>query len=171
LLDRLGPDASVLHDDKRLSEAGGLVERLTSNRVGRSGNREKTTFFISYPRSRPQEADFVETILRRRRFEVYRDERDFSPGKSLPGEIRENICRANVFIAVWSREYACSPWCFDELQLALERNKANATRLWLLCVDETRIVPPAARDLVNYPSRTRDELEGHLVRLVDLIQP
>jgi hypothetical protein len=97
---------------------------------------------------------------------VYRDERDFGAGRSLPGEITESIHRANVFVAIWCREYACSPWCFDELELAIKRGKT----LWLLCVDETRIAPPAARNLISYPARNREELERHILTLLEQIR-
>jgi hypothetical protein len=168
LQDHLGDAVSAVHDSDRVDEAVTLVEQLTAPAVPKPRlGTPATTFFISYPRSRPEEADFVETVLRRRRFEVYRDERDFGAGKSLPGEISETICRADVFIAVWCREYACSPWCFDELQLALERKKAGGMALWLLCVDDTRIVHPEARPLVSHSSTNRDELERNLLMLLE----
>jgi hypothetical protein len=170
LQDRLGSGVSARLDATSAGDAVLLLEQLTAERVTQATSGAGITFFISYPRTRPQEADFVEMVLRRRNFEVYRDERDFGAGRPLPGEIRENIHRATVFIAIWCREYACSPWCFDELQLALDRSEAGATTLWLLCVDDTRIVPPGARNLVSYPSKDREELERHLLILLDRVQ-
>jgi hypothetical protein len=105
--------------------------------------------------------------LRRRNLTVFRDERDFGAGRPIPSEITEFIHRADVFVTIWCREYACSPWCFDELVLALERHAAGALTLWLLCVDDTRIVPPGARDLTNYPARNREELERHILTLLE----
>jgi hypothetical protein len=57
------------------------------------------------------------------------------------------------------------------LQLALERHKANGLALWLMCVDDTRMVHPSARSLVSYPSRTREELERHLLTLLERVNP
>jgi TIR domain len=124
-------------------------------------------FFISYPRSRPWEADFVEMTLRRRNLSVFRDERDFGPGKSIPREISEKIYESDVFVAIYCTEYACSPWCFDELDLALSWQATGGPELWLLLVDEARIVHPAARELTNYPARSRVELEGQILRLIE----
>jgi hypothetical protein len=59
-----------------------------------------------------------------------------------------------------------APWCFDELELAVKRGKT----LWLLCVDDTRIVPPAARNLISYPARSREELERHVLTLLEQIK-
>jgi len=53
------------------------------------------------------------------------------------------------------------------LELALDRHQAGAIALWILCVDETRVVPRRARDLVFYRVRSREELEGQVVRLLD----
>jgi len=41
-------------------------------------------FFISYPRTRPAEADYVETVLRRQNMLVFRDETDFSARHEIP---------------------------------------------------------------------------------------
>src|SRR5262245_30754502 len=41
-------------------------------------------------------------------------------------DVVDNIHRVTLFIAIWCREYACSPWCHDELELALDRHKSNA---------------------------------------------
>jgi hypothetical protein len=88
--------------------------------------------FISYARCRPEEADLTERTLRRRGFEVFRDEHDFKAGALLLGEVEEHVARCHVFVALWSRDYACSPWCYDELAVALVRAKAGTMQLWLL---------------------------------------
>jgi hypothetical protein len=128
---------------------------------------DKPKFFISYPRARPEEADFVEMVLRRRDYVVYRDERDFGPGQILQGEIDGYIHQATVFIALWCQEYACSPWCFDELELALELQQAKGLEVWLLCLDDTRVVPKNARSIVGYSANSRTELEGQVISLLD----
>jgi hypothetical protein len=166
LEDVLQERITALHNVERIGETSALLERPASSQLVRSVQQAPLRFFLSYSKCRPQEADFVEITLRRRNFEVYRDERDFGAGRSLPGEITESIHRANVFVAIWCREYACSAWCFDELELAIKRGKT----LWLLCVDETRIVPPAARNLISYPARNREELERHILTLLEQIR-
>jgi hypothetical protein len=167
LEDRFGDRITALNDLSRISEVVRLAEMAAMGKSARPKRDTPPTFFISYARSRPQEADFVEMLLRRRSFIVLRDEKNFGAGHSIPGEIRENIHGADVFVAIWCREYACSPWCYDELDLALERKTAGVLSWWILCVDDTRIVPPLARDLVTYPVRSREELEGLIARLLD----
>lgn len=91
-------------------------------------------------------------ILRRRQFDVYRDERDFGAGSDLPHKISAHIDRSDVFVAIWCKEYACSPWCHDKFAHALQLRGEGRIELWILCADNTRIVPPGARTLVNYPA-------------------
>lgn len=120
--------------------------------------------FISYARDNPGWADQIELILRRRGISLFRDESDFKAGSNIPIKIQEEIFKADTFIAVWCKDYACSPWCMDEMEMALDR--IDSINLWIICVDETRIVPKRARDLLNYPVHNREELEGILLKLL-----
>lgn len=120
--------------------------------------------FISYARDNPGWADQIELILRRRGISLFRDESDFKAGSNIPIKIQEEIFKADTFIAVWCKDYACSPWCMDEIEMALDR--IDSINLWIICVDKTRIVPKRARDLLNYPVHNREELEGILLKLL-----
>lgn len=171
LADRLGQAIDILQEPDRVSEFIHLSENLVdTGSVTPKVQGHRPRFFISYPRARPADADYVETILRRRNMPVFRDETDFGAGHEIPSKIREAIYSADVFVAIWCREYACSPWCFDELELALERHTQKLIELWILCVDETRIVPRRARDLVYYQIKSRDELEGRVVLLLNRLE-
>ncbi|TCL18658.1 TIR domain-containing protein [Azotobacter chroococcum] len=161
--DFLSTDIAILKYSTEVHNISRILERFANT----NNLRSTAKFFISYARSRPQEADYIETILRRRNHVVYRDEHDFQPSADIPSEILRNIKEASVFIAVWCNEYACSPWCYDELMLALERLNAKQADLWLICVDDTRIVPKDARSINYYRVNSRSELEGQILRLLD----
>jgi hypothetical protein len=167
LEDLLGSKVAALHDSSYSAEIVDLLVAASSEGATSSRVPTPLKFFISYPRARPCEADFLETALRRRQYDVFRDENDFAPGTPITGAIEAAIYSANVFIAIWSNEYACSDWCFDELSLALQRQEAGKLKVWILCVDNTRIIPPGARNLINYPARSREELERHLMVLLE----
>jgi hypothetical protein len=170
LRDRLGKNVRYLGDVKYTNRVVGLLQKLADDSFARSKRTTPIRVFVSYPRSRPQEADFVEMTLLRREFIVFRDESEFGPGQPLPGEIIEHIHEADVFVAIWCQEYACSPWCFDQLEFALKRSSSGGLILWLLCVDGTRVVPPAARLLTNYPARSRVELGGQILQLIERLR-
>lgn len=168
LEDRLGPRVLELQREDGVSHVPELLATLTQA-LGSPARprRENLGFFISYARARQGEADYVETLLRRRNLRVFRDESDFGAGHAIPVAIQEAIFEANVFVALWSSEYACSPWCFDEMDLALDRQADGRLELWILRVDETRIVPKRARDLMFYDAPNRAALEA---RIMDLLE-
>ncbi|MDF1738663.1 MAG: toll/interleukin-1 receptor domain-containing protein [Verrucomicrobiales bacterium] len=166
LQDVIPDDIAKLRDPASIIEVPSILEALLSGRP----TDEERSFFISYARARPNEADYVETLLRRRNHTVYRDEEHFEPSSDTQTEIIKNIKRANVFVALWCKEYACSPWCFDELEMALERKEKGLAELWIFCVDETRIVPRAARDLNYYPATSRESLEGKILFLLNKLE-
>lgn len=167
LEDRLGKDYLLLQNEDKVEEIIEKSEKMTRLQSSSFMTKDPPKFFISYPRARPQDADYIETILRRRHMQVFRDESDFGAGHAIPIEITEAIHSANIFIAVWCTEYACSPWCFDEFELALDRYEAGKLKLWIFCTDNTRIVPSRARNLVNYPVRTREDIEGYILHLLE----
>ena len=162
LKDQLAEGLSVLAE---IDFAPRLNEIMDSILIGK-GPKGQGTFFISYARARPSEADYVETLLRRRNFTVFRDEKDFEPAADTQADIIKNIKKADVFIAIWCKEYACSPWCADELEMAINRHADEKTALWIFCVDDTRIVPKQARSLNYYRVKSREELEGKLLELL-----
>lgn len=167
LEDRLGPKYVVLQDENSIRRALELSETRFKPKSVRSSTSNPLNFFISYPRARPSEADYIETLLRRRNIQVFRDESDFGAGYDIPTQIKEAVYAADVFIAVYCTEYACSPWCYDELELALDRHDSGKLKLWIIRIDDTRVVPSRARTLLNYYVRTREEIEGRILNLLE----
>lgn len=171
LRDMLGSGFDELSGPREPTSYRVLLEGLV-DRASIGGHRdEDRNFFISYARERPAEADLVEMTLRRRNRAVYRDEHAFEPGSGLLAAIAEGIHAVDVFLALWCREYACSPWCNDELEAALDRAAHGALRVVILDLDGTRIVPRRARGLIAHPSRSRPEIEALLLRLVEARPP
>lgn len=142
---------------------------LDSNK--KNGERTNLTdrpkkIFISYARENAEWADMTEIFLRRRGINLFRDESDFRPGQQVQKHIFNELHTSDVVIALWCKEYACSPWCFDEIEEAL--NLLDKLELWIICVDDTRIVPTRARSLHHYKVNSRQELEGQLTQLLEL---
>ncbi|MED2794119.1 toll/interleukin-1 receptor domain-containing protein [Bacillus wiedmannii] len=167
LADKFGDNYVFFQDETKIAESIKLGEVSISYNSTTEKSLNSPNFFISYPRARPGEADYIETLIRRRNFQVFRDESDFGAGYAIPKQIEEAIYAADIFIAVWCAEYACSPWCFDELELALDRCETGKLKLWIICTDETRIVPVRARNLINYTVSTRDDIEGRILKLLE----
>lgn len=74
--------------------------------------------FLSYPRSRQAQADFVANVLKGQRLDPWYDKTHLAPGDDLPGEIVEGISSAECFVPLLCPEYVASKWCRKELELA-----------------------------------------------------
>lgn len=167
LEDKLGRDFIKLQNKDVEDSLESMIEAVTVGVDSALDKPSNEKVFISYPRARQAEADHVETLLRRRNISVFRDENDFGAGHSVVERIREALFESSVFVALWSAEYACSPWCFDEFELALDRNSKKKMDLWIIRTDETRIVPTRARSLIYHTALTRLDLENRIIALID----
>ena len=103
--------------------------------------------FLSYPWKQQEIADHVEAILLRDRgFRVFRDVDEIKSGNRIPNRIRDEIASCDVFLALWSADYAASSYCYDELHMAAAFDKqAGGSRLHVLRLDDTRPVWPVLR--------------------------
>jgi hypothetical protein len=162
--DRLGSSLDLLLVEDGAEQAG----RLCASIAARAKVVCNPKFFLSYAKARPAEADFLEAILRRRNYTVFRDDAEFAAGTPVQSQIVGFIDQSDVFIAVWCQEYACSPWCYDELDYALVRERRGSLSIWLAPVDSTRIVPPGARDKLRFDIySSREQLEGRLLKEIE----
>ncbi len=171
LEDQLRDNTSILHDPDQIDKIMTVVEMLASSSRAPRKRDKPPVFFISYPRARPQDADFVEvTLLREGYKDVFRDEKDFGAGKVIQEEITDHIHRASIFILMWCQEYACSPWCYDEMEIAIKRHAARDLDIWLFLTDDTRVVPKPLREISNCPAKTRADLERWLLVLIGQLE-
>lgn len=154
--------------NERINELGS--KEVNSSIVSEIGKfrriSKKRKIFVSYAQKRPYEADYIEILLRRRNVEFFRDENEFGAGENIMEEIKSNLYKSNTFIAVYCSEYACSPWCFYELELALDLKEKGLMDIWIIRVDDTRIISKRARDLNAYFVKNRKELEGKILELL-----
>lgn len=154
-------------DFEKLLEEKDFIDIVFEPKTIRNSTSTLPNFFISYPHIRPFEADYIETLLRRRNIQVFRDESDLGVGYDITTQIKKAMYAADVFIAVYCTEYVCSPWCCDELELALDLYGSGKLKLWIICIDDTRVVQKRARNLINFHVRTRDEIEGCILNLLE----
>jgi hypothetical protein len=52
------------------------------------------------------------------------------------------------------------------MELALDRHEEGKLELWILRVDDTRIVPKRARELLFYDASSRVDVEGRMLQLL-----
>jgi len=131
--------------------------------------------FLSYPWKRAQDADYVEVLLRRYpRITLFRDEEDIRSGEPISERIRNQLDACDVFLALWCAEYAASPHCYYEWQIAGNR---PGCRVHILRLDETRPVWPALRKPRSHEwknkwavATTRESVAACLRELVESLE-
>ncbi|KOM24860.1 hypothetical protein LR48_Vigan2284s000100 [Vigna angularis] len=107
--------------------------------MGKHGEEEeyfRYDVFISF-----RGEDIRHTVLRqlreglgRRGILSFHDDRDMRIGTGLSLALREAIAESNVFIVVFSENYASSTWCLDELVKIIQRTHMNSKQIFFLPV-------------------------------------
>jgi hypothetical protein len=84
--------------------------------------------------------------------------------------IEDAVRGSDLFIVLWSRSYAASRYCYDEIALALRRHRAGELQLWIINLDGSDVVPPGARGLPSLQARTPEDVVS-VVRdlLIDVV--
>lgn len=164
---------------EQLSDPEKLEYSLPRLIEGSKGVKNENDFriFLSYSWRRPELADVVEAIIRRRTtVSVFRDERDIKQGEKIDEivecEIKE---KCHIFISLWCIEYIESPYCYDEIMMWLTHRRKED--LFLLRFDSTRPVWPELRQEKNnrlefnalWPNvgESREKLELALNKIIE----
>jgi hypothetical protein len=95
-----------------------------------------------------------------RRFSGKRDlspfigETEIREQRMVQPSIEDALLKSDVCIVLWSKASAASIWCYDELELTLDRESAGDMKIWLFNLDASDVVPRAARRLPQAVVRT-----------------
>ncbi|KAM7476912.1 hypothetical protein LguiB_024155 [Lonicera macranthoides] len=87
--------------------------------------------FLSFRGSDTRKAftDHLYTALVRASIQTFRDECDLEKGENIKSELYKAIEESRIAIIVFSKEYASSEWCLDELVRILERKKTTGLKV------------------------------------------
>jgi hypothetical protein len=155
-------DTSILGQEDGVSKVIEITNRLIINSVTSDyvNISEPRTFFISHSKEDLTVAKELSKYLKQANFDVIRGEEAIRTGKMVQASIEETILRSDICIILWSRHYALSPWCYDELTLSINRRDANQLGIWLFNLDDSPIVPKEARKLKVITAKTITEVIG-----------
>jgi hypothetical protein len=133
-----------------------IANRLVVGRVARSfgASRDSQAFFVSYARKDVSYADATTSILRSRGLEVLTGDGQARDDQMIPASIEQSLLKSDVCVVLWSRSYALSPWCYDELEIAADRSARGQMRIWLFNLDDSPVVPRRARGIAMISVRS-----------------
>ncbi|KAM5554557.1 hypothetical protein ABKV19_022780 [Rosa sericea] len=69
--------------------------------------------------------DHLYTALANARFRTFRDDPELKKGKNIKQELENAIRESQGSVIVFSKDYASSKWCLDELVIILERKRTS----------------------------------------------
>lgn len=163
-----GFDASVLTQADGVGHAVEIASRLAVDRMKRmaSAGEKPKTVFMSVARQDAEMARVLGEILEGQGIQPVVGDHEIRSDQMIPASIEQALLGSDVCAIFWSRHYAQSPWCFDELSLAVEQQAYGAINVWLFNLDDSAIVPKQARKLPAILVRNAKALENAVAQLL-----
>ncbi|MES5821139.1 TIR domain-containing protein [Streptomyces sp. RG80] len=123
--------------------------------------------FISRARPDAHFAQALETYLSGAGISALIGEKELRPDRMVNPTIEDAVLSADLFIVLWSRSYALSRFCYDEIELALRRHEVGELQLWIINLDGSDIVPTEARALPQALAKTPHALVALVRELLE----
>lgn len=166
-----GVDHLKLKDKNAAGEAMRIAGHLATARMrgtARGYAWPPRRVFVSRASKNAQFSHALRGYLSGIGLEVLLGDENMPPERTIESAIDDAVRRCDLFIVLWSRDYAASPYCYDEIDLALHRHRVGELQIWIVNLDGSDIVPPGARDIPQTVART----PGALVAVMrDLFEP
>jgi hypothetical protein len=161
-------DASIMTKDDGIEQTIDIANRLLVERVTRTfgGAKKPRTVFISFTHQDSAMANVLASSLRNRGIEALIGDDEMRSDQMIPASIEQALLKSDVCAVLWSRHYAQSPWCFDELSLAMNQQSYGRMKLWLFNLDDSAIVPTQARKLPAISVRSPEAVQRVVAELV-----
>ncbi|MEV0633658.1 TIR domain-containing protein [Streptomyces sp. NPDC050619] len=151
-----GLDHRRLMDKDGVAEAMKIADHLVTARMRDVHNYTwpPSRVFISRARPDAEFAGALHAYLSGVGITALIGERELRPDRMVAPTIDDAVLSADLFIALWSKSFAVSRFCYDEIELALRRHEVGELQLWIINLDGSDIVPPAARRLPQTVARS-----------------
>ncbi|MBL1105011.1 TIR domain-containing protein [Streptomyces sp. 5-8] len=168
-----GLDHRRLMDRDAVADAMKIADELVTARLRPPHNYRwpPRRVFISRARPDAQFAKALESCLSGAGVTTLIGERELRPDRMVNPTIEDAVLSADLFVVLWSRSYALSRFCYDEIELALRRHEVGELQLWIVNLDGSDIVPPAARALPQAVARTPHTLVALVRELLEHAEP
>ena len=133
---------------------------------------ELKRFFISRARDDQNIANAVADYLKNKGLTVLIGDNSIRDDKMILSTIEELLTTSEVCLVLWSKKYAVSPWCYDELMLAISRKSVGHIKIIIFNLDNSPVVPKEARSLPIFHVSSADEINTMLaVQLTQKSEP
>ncbi len=125
-----------------------IANRLMLDRMQPSRLLESPKMvFVSFAHQDAEMANALRAVLVKEGIEVLVGDDEIRSDQMITATIEQAVLRSDVCAVLWSRQYAQSPWCYDEMSLAINQQEYGKIKVWLFNLDDSPIVPAQARKL------------------------
>lgn len=167
---RLNPgfDTSVLIKPEGVGHAVEITTRLVLDRVKRMATaaEKPKTVFMSVARQDAEFANVLGAYLESQGVHALVGDHEIRSDQMIPASIEQALLGSDVCAIFWSQHYSRSPWCFDELSIAIEQQAYGNMNVWLFNLDDSAIVPKQARKLPMISVKSAKGLLSAATRLM-----
>ncbi|KAL7257944.1 hypothetical protein ACSBR1_004130 [Camellia fascicularis] len=103
------------------------MDLLGAQEATSSNSRCSYHVFLSFrgEDTRKTFTDYLYTALVHTRFHTFKDDNDIERGENIKFELQKAIQGSRISIVVFSKDYASSSWCLDELVMIPKRRKTT----------------------------------------------
>jgi len=168
---RLNPglDPTVMERDAGVEETISIANQLILDRTIRlfGTSQAPRALFVSFARQDSDTGSAVAVFLKESGFEALTGDTEIRSDQMVSASIEQAILKSDVCIILWSKFYALSPWCYDELALSTSRCSQGLTRVWLLNLEDSAVVPTEARKLPSIAARGSNAAIGAIQELLE----
>jgi nucleoside phosphorylase len=161
-----GLDHTLLRTREGITQAVSLLRRILIDHAlgaARSGPLPRR-FFLSRATVNADYALPTFHLLKERGRTPLLGDDETQANRGPESTILDSVRSVHVFIALWSGAFACSPYCMEELSLAMELPNLQ---VWIIAIDDTLVTHPAARRLMPMRAGTPAAVRVLVAELLD----
>jgi len=164
-------DTKLLNEIKGANEIIKIMNQLKIDFLFNSHKSPNTLkkIFISRSRIDKTIGDDLAIFLKSKDLELFFGDEMYRTDQELIISIKKAMLAADIIIVLWSQHYALSKWCYDELMLAIDRQKTGHSGLWIFNLDNSDVIPFEARskDIFNGESilQIKSTIDNFLLEL------
>lgn len=162
-------DVTVFAEDTGVEQTVKIVNAMQASRIRRafSGKGKPQTVFVSRANQDAAFSRQLAGLLETRGIQVVFGDNQVRPDQMITATIENAMLKSDICAVLWSKHYALSPWCFDELSVAVAQQTYGNMGLWLFSLDDAPIVPPQARKIPAISLSNRDLLPSVIEQLLE----
>lgn len=143
-----GINTAVLEESKGkgVKRAIEIANQLILESVTRRAVPERlVSVFISRSSHDAEVGEQIAMLLKHEGIDCVFGDAQIRPDQMVAASIEQAIRACEVCIILWSKSYALSPWCYDELIYAEKLQALGRLGIWFLNLDGSQIVPHQGR--------------------------